>query len=128
MSETPDLNFQESEELFTTQDLVNENKNSSENLSEAVPSSENVENEPMEEDLIDDEHEDEEVLDGMDDDKENNTEETSENPTENIPGKKKPPSDRISTLPLAKIKHIIKLDPEVNLVSSKLDENFPENL
>lgn len=45
------------------------------------------------------------------------TEETPNGADKTDP-KKKPTQDRVTNLPISKIKHIIKLDPDVNLVNS----------
>jgi DNA polymerase epsilon subunit 4 len=39
--------------------------------------------------------------------------------TESTTAKKKPTQDRLTNLPIAKIKHIIKLDPDVKLVNAE---------
>lgn len=110
----------ESEELFTTQDLLNEAEVSQKDSETVVESAEDQLETPAPETPIQDDEMESELTE---EDKENVDEPTSENigsEKSTTKSAKKPPADRLTELPLSKIKSIIKLDPEVQLVSSKL--------
>lgn len=128
----------ESEELFSTEDLLNGSEILHKNAAESdqteeivMPASEEVQivqlddHQESEEEIEDEEvHEEEEHDDEVaEEDKENTEDPTSENIAEKSSKttKKPPAADRLTELPLSKIKNMIKLDPEVQLVSSKFE-------
>lgn len=126
MSQNDQNLVKESEELFSTQDLLNVTEGNTETaetpeitepITEDQPETLETKKTPADDDEVDDEVDE--------DDKENADEPTSENVTEKSANPvKKPAADRLTELPLSKIKNIIKLDPEVQLVSSKLIDNI----
>lgn len=93
---------QVSEELFNTEDME-------------LP---DEDNNAIEDELKNDEIENTEENEEFTEIEENLTEMT-EGGSEQQAVKKKAPQERITNLPIAKIKHIIKLDPEVKLVNSE---------
>lgn len=131
MSQGDENLIKESEELFSTQDLLNVTERNTETpeITEPMTEDQQPETPETEENPANDDEVDDEVDEVDEDDKENADEPTSENVTEkSAKPVKKSANDRLTELPLSKIKNIIKLDPEVQLVSSKLNDHIVNKL
>lgn len=102
-----EIEVQESEELFNTEELAAGDEINDEEMEKLL----------QEEQQLTDEVENTEIENITEVDEEL-TEEVSGEATQSTVAKKKP-QDRITHLPIAKIKHIIKLDPEGKLVNAE---------
>ncbi|XP_070503595.1 DNA polymerase epsilon subunit 4 [Chironomus tepperi] len=125
MSETND-DIVHSLELFNTEELMQSDEIiSDKNTNEIVTNSEDYETQINDDELIKESEDHEtQINEDIDETEEENfmeTDETEKDKTENTNKNKVKTNtqDRLTNLPLAKVKHIIKLDPDVKLVNGE---------